>query len=251
MRRSLKTNTLVLISNHVGSIYDDRWIDGIFHYTGMGQIGDQTLQGNQNKTLAESVSNGVEIHLFEVEREAEYIYQGRVELAEELYQEIQADLEGNNRKVFVFPLRLSENEQSAVAVEQFNDAQKRRQRKAKKLSDEEVRSKAIKASGRAGERRVQSVQFERDPYVSEYVKRVAGGTCDLCGEPAPFRDKKQEPYLECHHVVWLSKGGDDAIENTVALCPNCHRRMHIMDDDADKQMLLIRIDQRDLKRSVS
>ena len=29
MRRSLKTNTLVLICNHVESIYDDRWIDGV------------------------------------------------------------------------------------------------------------------------------------------------------------------------------------------------------------------------------
>ena len=26
MRRSLKTNSLVLVSNHVASIYDDRWI---------------------------------------------------------------------------------------------------------------------------------------------------------------------------------------------------------------------------------
>ena len=43
MRRSRKTNTLVLVSNHVESIYDDRWINGVFHYTGMGQKGDQLL----------------------------------------------------------------------------------------------------------------------------------------------------------------------------------------------------------------
>ena len=36
MRRSLKTNTLVVVSNHVESIYDDRWIEDTFHYTGMG-----------------------------------------------------------------------------------------------------------------------------------------------------------------------------------------------------------------------
>jgi 5-methylcytosine-specific restriction enzyme A len=28
MRRSHRTNTLTLISNHVESIYDDRWLDG-------------------------------------------------------------------------------------------------------------------------------------------------------------------------------------------------------------------------------
>jgi len=37
MRRSLTTNSLVLVSNHVASIYDDRWIGDTFHYTGMGQ----------------------------------------------------------------------------------------------------------------------------------------------------------------------------------------------------------------------
>lgn len=35
MRRSLETNTLVIVSNHVESIYDDRWMGDEFHYTGM------------------------------------------------------------------------------------------------------------------------------------------------------------------------------------------------------------------------
>lgn len=81
MRRSLKTNTLVLISNHVESIYDDRWIDGVFHYTGMGQKGDQSLDFSQNKTLSESTKNEIEVYLFEVDKEKEYTYQGKVHLA--------------------------------------------------------------------------------------------------------------------------------------------------------------------------
>lgn len=60
VRRSLKTNTLVIISNHVESIYEDRWIGDELHYTGMGQVGDQELK-SQNKTLAESHSNGVSV----------------------------------------------------------------------------------------------------------------------------------------------------------------------------------------------
>ena len=36
MRRSKATNTLVLVSDHTKSLYHDRWIDGLFHYTGMG-----------------------------------------------------------------------------------------------------------------------------------------------------------------------------------------------------------------------
>ena len=54
MRRSLKTNTLVIVSNHVKSIYDDRWEDDVLHYTGMGTKGNQSIDAAQNKTLAQS-----------------------------------------------------------------------------------------------------------------------------------------------------------------------------------------------------
>ena len=65
MRRSKATGTLVIISDHT-KMYDDKWYGDELHYTGMGKIGDQVLKGNQNKTLAESRTNGVEVHLFEV-----------------------------------------------------------------------------------------------------------------------------------------------------------------------------------------
>ena len=42
MRRSLTTNTLVIVSNHIESIYDDRWINDVFHYTGMGAYSGST-----------------------------------------------------------------------------------------------------------------------------------------------------------------------------------------------------------------
>ena len=32
--------------------------------------------------------------------------------------------------------------------------------------------------------------------------------------------------------------GDDSLSNTVALCPNCHRKMHILDLESDKKILL-------------
>jgi 5-methylcytosine-specific restriction protein A len=52
MRRAHETNTLVIVSNHVKAIYEDRWdINDVLHYTGMGQVGDQEFRGNQNITL--------------------------------------------------------------------------------------------------------------------------------------------------------------------------------------------------------
>ena len=34
-------------------------------------------------------------------------------------------------------------------------------------------------------------------------------------------------------MKWLCEGGEDSIDNAVALCPNCHRRMHILQDPED------------------
>ncbi len=71
-----------------------------------------------------------------------------------------------------------------------------------------------------------TVQVVREQAISQYAKRRAAGKCELCGDDAPFIGKNGQPYLECHHIKWISKGGADNIENTVALCPNCHRKMH-------------------------
>lgn len=81
MRRSKRTNTLVIVSNHVESVYDDRWINDVLHYTGMGQVGPQSLEFNQNRTLSESPTNGVAVHLFEVFTKRVYTYIGEVVLA--------------------------------------------------------------------------------------------------------------------------------------------------------------------------
>ena len=89
--------------------------------------------------------------------------------------------------------------------------------------------------------------YVRDPYVAAYVKMLANGMCDLCPKPAPFLTLDSEPYLESHHVIWLSRGGHDSIDNVVALCPNCHRKMHSRDEKADREHLLCRIANRNVQ----
>ncbi|MCE5255110.1 MAG: HNH endonuclease [Actinomycetia bacterium] len=105
MRRSHRTNTLVLISRTSGATYFDRWEGDVFHYTGMGLVGDQNLDRTQNRTLAESDTNGVAVFLFENPRPNEYVFAGRVMLANGPYPEMQRDKDGNERRVWVFPLR--------------------------------------------------------------------------------------------------------------------------------------------------
>jgi hypothetical protein len=108
MRKSNRTNTLTLISDKT-KLYDDRVVGDIYHYTGMGQSGDQKMAG-QNLTLAESDHNGVEIHFFEVMKPREYTYRGQVELAGEPYQDQQKDQDGRQRLVWIFPLRLKDSD---------------------------------------------------------------------------------------------------------------------------------------------
>ena len=72
------------------------------------------------------------------------------------------------------------------------------------------------------------------------AKARAGGIFQLCDQPAPFLAVDGTPYLESHHIIWLSQGGSDTIDNIAALCPNCHRKMHIVNAAADiKKLLLI------------
>ena len=242
MRRSLRTETLVIVSNHTRSIYEDRWIDNTLHYTGMGLEGDQDINSAQNKTLAESGTNGVDVFLFEVFEAGKYIFQGKVELAEAPYQENQPDVNGNLRKVWIFPVKITDHPTAIPLPESIIvKKQENKQREARRLSDPELEKRAKYSKKGVGTRQVSSQTYERNVYVAELAKRRANGICQLCEKPAPFKDKNGEPFLESHHIVWLSKGGDDTIENSTALCPNCHRKIHALNLKRDINKLKTKV----------
>jgi len=138
MNRRKTLNSLILISNHTKSFYEDEWKDNIFYYTGEGQTGDQKLNG-QNKTIAESNENGVKVYLFEVHDPGVYFFQGLVRLESKPYQELQEDYKGNKRLVWIFPLKLiDQNQPNAIPDESFQKKEKIRQKNAAKLSNEEL-----------------------------------------------------------------------------------------------------------------
>lgn len=117
----------------------------------------------------------------------------------------------------------------------------------KKLSFNELKNKAIETSSvKVRTRQTVVNEFVRSPHVEAYAKRWAQGICQLCEKPAPFSDKKGEPYLESHHIEWLSRGGTDKPENVIALCPNCHTKMHIVDSKEDIQKLYNKIRMKEL-----
>lgn len=83
-----------------------------------------------------------------------------------------------------------------------------------------------------------SSRFIRDPNVIAWVLVKAAGHCEVCGDAAPFLRADGEPFLEVHHVRFLSQGGPDTTDNAVACCPNCHRRFH---HDPERDTLRLRV----------
>ena len=106
--------------------------------------------------------------------------------------------------------------------------------KLSSLTLSELRRRAGSAKKKPQKRKTSTNQLVRDASVVAYVKKAAEGVCDLCEQQSPFTNKQGHPYLECHHVIRLADDGDDAIDNAVALCPNCHRKMHVLNLSTDR-----------------
>ena len=239
MRRSLETNTLVLISDHTKSIYDDQWVSkDILHFTGIGLEGDQQIAQAPNKTLANAEVNKVSLFLCEAYARGRYLFRGRGKLFDEPYEAKQPDRNNQLRNVWIFPIIIV-YEGAGYQVPDALIEKKRGLKKilAKTLTDKALFFRAVHSNNRPVSRQTASATFEPNVYVSELAHRRSGGFCQLCHEPAPFTDNKDAPYLESHHIHRLSGGGEDTVENTVALCPNCHRKMHVLNLKVDVNKL--------------
>jgi 5-methylcytosine-specific restriction protein A len=111
--------------------------------------------------------------------------------------------------------------------EQLDEELEREIKESASLNDEVRRSRLSAAPKKPEPIQVISRAFRRNSDVIVEVLKRAGGKCERCSENAPFfRAKDGSPYLEIHHWIPLSEGGEDTVENSGALCPNCHRELH-------------------------
>nr|WP_302597123.1 HNH endonuclease [uncultured Cellulosilyticum sp.] len=118
-------------------------------------------------------------------------------------------------------------EQETVSVDELNRMFDDELKKAKTLSRAARDKRLLKASRRPDVMKVVSSAFRRNPDVVIAVLERANGVCERCGMSAPFiRVSDGTPYLEVHHKVRLADGGEDTVENAIAVCPNCHRELH-------------------------
>jgi 5-methylcytosine-specific restriction enzyme A len=99
--------------------------------------------------------------------------------------------------------------------------------KSSKDSDESIKDRLAKAPKIPDKVQTISYDFKRNPDVVAVVLKRANGKCELCRFGAPFyKASDGSPYLEVHHWITLSEGGQDTIQNAAALCPNCHKQAH-------------------------
>ncbi|MGI5899718.1 MAG: HNH endonuclease [Christensenellales bacterium] len=236
MRRSHSTLALVLTSHHEdpNNAYIDYWRDNIFYYTGMGMEGEQGLTYAQNKTLAESNSNGIVVYLFEVFSNQKYTYRGIAKLVAEPFQKVEIDFAGNPRNVWKFPLKLMNHELLDNSF--IRKEQQILERSIAPISDIELSKKVHSFDGIARSRRAVTRTYEYNLFVREYVNRRANGHCELCGNPAPF-SIGNKPFLKTYHLTPLSQDGADTPSNISALCPNCYEKLKMLRPQKDLEFL--------------
>lgn len=75
---------------------------------------------------------------------------------------------------------------------------------------------------------VKQVVYDVNPYIIAEVYYRANGFCESCRQYAPFNKKSDgKPYLEIHRKVSFEAGGEDTVENTIAVCPNCRKKLEL------------------------
>lgn len=208
--------------------YRDGWTDdGVFRYTGEGQSGDMTFT-NGNEAIRDHRQNGKDLLLFEDLGKGKGVrYVGLFESAS--WDEIQStDKDKNQRKIIVFNLV------SVATAAGDTEAPEASIPVAKPLSLDALRraaytaSKTDKAASKASN--AKRSWYERSAKVRDYVLARAKGVCEACDQPAPFRKKDGNLYLEPHHTTRLADEGPDHPAWVGAICPTCHRRIHSGDD---------------------
>lgn len=76
-------------------------------------------------------------------------------------------------------------------------------------------------------RRQVSEKIARPGLISEYLKRLVGYRCQLCGTEG-FGQRNGSRYAEAHHIeeLHLLIPGSLCSENMIVVCAICHRKLH-------------------------
>ena len=210
--------------------YRDGWdVNGVFLYTGEGQVGDMEFRVG-NRAVRDHAVEGKDLHLFEsLGKSKGYRYLGEFACSTwELRKGL--DKYGDLRRVIVFHLLKPESEELAYTA-------------AGSSTLDQLRQHALEAATKAenkNPKEAKAIYYKRSAAVRAYVLSRADGICEACGKKAPFQRSDGTPYLEPHHTRRVSDGGPDHPRWVGAICPNCHREVHYGANGAKKNQDLQR-----------
>ena len=85
-------------------------------------------------------------------------------------------------------------------------------------------------------------KYQRNPLYSAYALKKANYLCELDNSHKTFKRENSRNYVEGHHVIPMHAQEDfeysiDVPENIVALCPNCHRKVHSANEVTKKDIV--------------
>ena len=202
---------------------DDFQPDGLYWYTGEGQVGDMQMTRG-NAAICHHRANQKSILLFEASEKAHVRFVGEMAYISH-HEEQRPDREGQLRKAIVFHFEL------LIAAAQFPPHAPAAVRElapqyGKSQSIASLRQQALQASPASASTTERLVNIRmRSSAIKRYALARSRGICEGCQAPAPFQSKRG-PFLEVHHVHRLADGGPDLPQGVIALCPNCHRKAH-------------------------
>ena len=205
--------------------YEDKFEeDGVFAYTGEGQKGDMEWKKG-NLAIRRSAINGNQLFLFEQTRKGFVRFVGYAHyLAHHLEQ--RRDKNGTLREAFVFELDVDVNDPDATETSEAAHEEGELALPTPETLNE-LRAAALQGTKKNLSPKIQqAIVHYRSEAVKRYVLRRAKGKCEGCDLPAPFLNRKKQPYLEPHHTTRRADGGPDHPAHVIALCPTCHRRVH-------------------------
>ena len=207
--------------------YKDEWIDDVLFLYGAGPRGDmEFVRGN--RAIRDHIQDGKDLHLFKYVRTAYVRYIGQM-ICTGHHERRGPDMDGHDRTIIVFELAPIDS----FAISEGTDLQAETGKmSAQALKDLRNRALTTATPGATPGQRLTNTHA-RSEAVRAYVLARADGTCEACGQPAPFRTATGRLYLETHHIRRLSDAGPDDPRWVIALCPNCHRRAHHGEDKAD------------------
>ncbi|WP_370197517.1 HNH endonuclease [Roseibium sp.] len=202
-----------------GGKYQNRWLrenEALKYY--LKSIED-TFREHYKDNAAIIDNPGIPIHAFvRVTSDEPFTYRG-------VFRYVRLHRE---RRAMWFELSRTDQEHVALPpAEAINGTLQVQVSKSQNDSSEKRKKRLAKASKKPRKILAAVEVFVRNPDVIAEALEIANGHCQACGIPGPFERKKDGTiYLEVHHKVPLADGGDDTVENAIALCPNCHRNEH-------------------------